>query len=345
MFRFAFTVLIACSLCAAQTSPAPKTGTAAKPGAQTKTGTTPQSDKSAPTTPATPAKPATAEAQDVPPTTPVVTINNVCEKPDASGKCQTVLTRAQFEKLTAAVNPSNGVNPPLPPEAKRQIATRYSQFLAFADAAKKANLDKTPEAQQLVQFAEMQALAQLYVNSLQTKSAPTAAEVQKYYDNNKARFEKITVRRILVPANPGPDAKNVTAEQLKAEAQKIYDRAKAGEDFDKLQKEAFAAAGINSAPESKMILNPASLPPQQQSVRQLKPGEVSQLFSEPSGSYIYKMEATEVKPLDTVRPEIEKALQRQKFQETVQKMAEQAKPDLNESYFGPAPKPGVMERD
>jgi parvulin-like peptidyl-prolyl isomerase len=94
-----------------------------------------------------------------------------------------------------------------------------------------------------------------------------------------------------------------------------------------------------------MVLNPASLPPQQQSVRQLKPGEISQMFSEVSGFYIYKMEGTEVTPLESVRTEIEKALQRQKFQETVQKMAEQAKPDLNEAYFGPAPKPGTVERD
>jgi hypothetical protein len=259
-----------------------------------------------------------------------------------------VITRAQFEQLTQAINPTNGMNAPLPADAKRQIASRYSQFLALADEAKKQKLDATPQAEALKQFAEMQALAQLYMNTLQAKSAPTEAEVEKYYNDNRARFEKMTVERILVPANPGPDAKGVTTETMKQTAQKIYDRAKAGEDFNKLQKEAFSAAGIPTAPDAKMVLNPASLPPSQKSVRELKPGAVSEMFSEPSGFYIYKMVSSETTPLATVKTEIERALQRQKFQEAAQKTIESVKPDFNEAYFGPNPKPtqGVpAERD
>jgi len=341
MLRFAFTVLIASSMCAAQTT-APKSSTPVKPQSGAATQSKPPAKAPAETD-----KPAAAQPPaQVPETAPVMTINNVCEKPAANGQCKTVITRADFERLTSAINPSNGINPPLPPEARRQVATRYAQFLAFAEEAKKAKLDQTPQAKDLVHFAELQALAQLYASDLQAKSAPSAAEVQKYYDDNRARFEKVTVQRILVPSNPGPDAKNVTPESLKQTAQKIYERAKAGEDFDKLQKEAFTAAGITSAPESKLVLNPAALPPQQQSVRQLKPGETSQLFSEVSGSYIYKMVSTETTPLATVKPDVEKALQRQKFQDAIQKMIESSKPDLNEAYFGPAPKGGVpTERD
>jgi PPIC-type PPIASE domain len=333
MFRLAVAVLIVSCLCAAQTTPPPKTSTPAKPKTGS-TSSTPQAGK----TSATPTKPAPSKAAEVPETAAIITLNGVCEKPDAGGQCKTVITRAEFERLAGAINPSNGVNPPLPPEAKRQIASRYSQFLALADQAKKQKLDQTPQAKELEHFAELQALAQLYMSSLQAKSLPSAAEVQKYYDDNKARFEKMTVERILVPANPGPDAKNVTAETLKQTAQKIYERAKAGEDFDKLQKEAFTAAGIQSAPEAKMVLNPASLPPSQAAVRQLKPGEVSPLFSEVSGSYMYKMVSSELTPLDQVRTEIERALQRQKFQEAATKLIESVKPDLNEAYFGPTTK-------
>jgi parvulin-like peptidyl-prolyl isomerase len=348
MFRFALTVLIATSVCVAQTSTAPKPSTPAKsqsaPASQTSktSAQTPASDKSAGA--AKPAEP----AKEVPPTAAVVTLNGVCVKPDASGQCKTVITRAEFDRLANSINPSNsGANQPLRPEAKRQIATRYSQYLAFADGAKKQNLDQTPQAQELVHFAGLQALAQVYMNYLQGKSTPTPEEVTKYYDDNRARFEKITVRRILIPANPGPDAKNVTPESLKQIAQKLYERAKAGEDFDKLQKEAFTAAGISTAPDSKMVLNPAALPPQQQAVSKLKPGEISQPFTEVSGTYIYKMESSETTPLAAVKSDIEKVLQRQKFEETVKKMLDTLKPDLNEAYFGPAPAQGGVpaERD
>jgi hypothetical protein len=341
MFRVALTVMMAAALCAAQTT----SSSTSKTPAKSQSGSTATTSKSgASQTPSatksgTAAKTPTATPQEVPPTAPVVTLNNVCAKPDASGACKTVITRAEFERLTSAINPSNGgANASLQPDAKRQIATRYSQFLAFADDAKKNNLDKTPQAQELLHFAELQALTQVFMNNLQAKSQATPEEVQKYYDDNRARFEKITVQRILIPANPGPDAKNVTAESLKETAQKIYERAKAGEDFNKLQKEAFTAAGIPTAPDAKLVLNPASLPPQQKDVRDLKPGEVSKMYEEPSGHYIYKMESSEVTPLSSVRTEIEHALQRQKFEETVKKMLSDVKPDLNEAYFGPTTK-------
>lgn len=348
MIRFALTVLIATSVCMAQTSTAPKPSSPAKsqsaPASQTSktSAQTPASNKSA-----SAAKPAEA-AKEVPPTAPVVTLNNVCVKPDASGQCKTIITKAEFERLANSINPSNnGANQPLRPEAKRQIATRYSQYLAFADGAKKESLDQTPQAQELVHFATLQALAQVYMNHLQGKSTPTSEEITKYYNDNRGRFEKMTVRRILIPANPGPDAKNVTPESLKQTAQKIYERAKAGEDFDKLQKEAFTDAGISTAPDSKLVLNPAALPPQQQAVTKLKPGEISQPFTEVSGTYIYKMESSETTPLTAVKSDIEKVLQRQKFEESVKKMLDTLKPDLNESYFGPAPAQGAVpaERD
>jgi hypothetical protein len=277
----------------------------------------------------------------------VITLNNVCQKPNATGQCKTVVTREEFDRLSSALNPAAAGNAPLTPDMKRTLATRYSQMLALGEKARKENLDKNPRAQELIHFAELQALAQLYMSDLQAKAKPTPAEVDKYYADNRARFEKVTVERILVPANPGPDAKNVTQDFLKQTAQKIYDRAKAGEDFNKLQKEAFSAAGINAAPDAKLVLNPAALPPSQQEVRQLKPGEVSKLFTEPSGAYIYKMQSSEVTPLDTVRKEIETALTRQKFEEEARKQIDAVKPDLNEAYFGPAPKGGPVspERD
>lgn len=347
MFRVAIIALAACSLCAAQTSTPPSTTPA-----KSQTGSTSQSSKTAANPAAKPGTSASSTATtaktatgEVPPTTAVITIPNLCLKPDAAGKCQTVVTRAEFDRLASALNPQNGTNPPLNPEMKRQIATRYSQFLTLGENARKQGLDKNPRAQELIHFAELQALAQLYMSELQAKSTPTAAEVDKFYTDNRPRFEKMTVERILIPANPGPDAKGVTADSLKQTAQKIDDRAKAGEDFNTLQKEAFAAAGLSSAPDAKMVLNPASLPPSQASVRQLKPGEVSPMFTEPSGEYIYKMVSSEVMPLASVRTEIERNLQRQKFEQEAKQAIDAVKPDLNEAYFGPPPTPGKGPAD
>jgi parvulin-like peptidyl-prolyl isomerase len=336
-------VLLLCAPVFAQTTakpgkPSSSTSAPANPAAQT---SKPAGQKStAATPPATPGAESKSPTTQVAENAPVITLNGACATPDAKGQCNTVITRKQFEDLVSVVNPQTGFNPPLTNDAKRRIATSYARFLAFSDQAKKEGLDKTPEAGKMKEFAAMQAMAQLYINDLQSKTKPTEAEVEKFYNDNKTRYEKINVRRILVPASGGFGAKDVTPEKMKETAQKIYDRAKAGEDFDTLEKDALAAAGQNTSYETKLTLNPTALPQTQQSVKELKPGEVSQLFAEPSGYYIYKMEGSETTPFAQVKPQIEQELHQKKFQEALQGQMEKIKPDFNEAYFGPAPARG-----
>jgi hypothetical protein len=70
------------------------------------------------------------DASNVAPDTPVITINGSCENPPADkasdANCKTVITRAEFEKIMDAVQPN------MPPRARRQFATRYSNALVMS---------------------------------------------------------------------------------------------------------------------------------------------------------------------------------------------------------------------
>ncbi len=86
-------------------------------------------------------------------------------------------------------------------------------------------------------------------------------------------------------------------------------RAAKGEDPDKLQKEAYVAAGLSgNAPSTKMEkVRRTTLPANHQAVMDLKPGEVSEVISDTnSGYYIYKLVSKETLSLETVKPEIQK---------------------------------------
>ena len=125
---------------------------------------------------------------------------------------------------------------------------------------------------------------------------------------------------------------------MKAVADKLRTRASAGEDFSKLQLEAYQAAGFKTSPPqttmSKVRRN--ALPPAQATVFELKTAEISPLIVDVSGYYIYKMGEKDTIPLTQVHDEIFGSLKSQRFQDQMQAVQQSATPSLNADYFGAA---------
>jgi hypothetical protein len=63
------------------------------------------------------------------------------------------------------------------------------------------------------------------------------------------------------------------------------------------------------------------------------------VLDDPQGWVIYKLDSKRTVPLDTVRKDIEGALQRQRFEEKMKQLLGSTKADFNESYFGPVQQP------
>jgi hypothetical protein len=66
----------------------------------------------------------------------------------------------------------------------------------------------------------------------------------------------------------------------------------------------------------------------------LKQGEVSQVISDASGHYIYKLDSKELMPLDEVKAEIKSALQSRNVQEAMRKIQESFTTEMNPEFFG-----------
>lgn len=335
-------VLLLASFAAGQATPAasPK---APAPAAQTKSA----------------AKTSTSKASgELAPTTPVITIQGVCDKPAASktatvaakaktsSECKTVITKAEFESLASALQPN------MNPSTKRMLADRYPKMLAFAAEAHKRGLDASPSFKKVLQFYRDQILTQELARSVKEESEKIPdTEVDKYYKDNPAQFEQASLQRLYVPrqkqveaAAEKPEAKSADQqktdeEALKKEADTLRTRAAAGEDFDKLQKEAYEAAGLKGTPPQTNIgeLTRDELPVTHRSVMDLKAGEVSQVIAEPNGYYVYKVVSKDEKPLNSVQAEIRNKLAQQQFQDEMQRIEGSAKTELNEAYFGTPP--------
>src|SRR5580698_4710088 len=120
-------------------------------------------------------------------------------------------------------------------------------------------------------------------------------------------------------------------------AESLRERAAAGEDFVKLQKEAFEAAGmkIESPTVNLPTVRRGGLNAGHAAVFDLKPGEVSQVINDAGGHYIYKMNSKSGLPLDQAKNEIHGKLQNDRTREMLDKVNNSFKVETNDTYFGP----------
>ncbi|MGA8867086.1 MAG: peptidylprolyl isomerase, partial [Candidatus Sulfotelmatobacter sp.] len=128
-------------------------------------------------------------------------------------------------------------------------------------------------------------------------------------------------------------------------AESLRARAAAGEDFAKLQKEAFDAAGMKM--ESPTINLPkvrrSGLPASQASVFDLKAGDVSPVISDNSGHYVYKVVSKEALPLEQVKEEIHNTLKNERFKALIEKYQNSYHVQNNEAYFQTPAMPGPRQ--
>src|SRR6059058_3571068 len=299
MLHRALVCLLLCALAWGQTS-SPKPATPQKPA-------TPKAETTGPAAKA-------SEAAQVPPDAPVITIKNVCDNATAeaakSADCKTVVTRAEFERLL------NAVAPQIPANARRQVATKYANLIVMAHEARKMGLDKGPHYEELMKIGRMQVLAQVLGQDLQEKAAQIPErEIQDYYKKNDAAYQEADLQRLFIPHSKQlePPREKLSDEEtkkhqdeadeaMKKEAEALHTRAASGEDFDKLQQEAFTTGGLKANPPSTKLgkVRRSSLPADQGAVFDLKSGEVSQLISGPNGYFVYKVGEKDTLPLEKV---------------------------------------------
>jgi len=278
---------------------------------------------------------------------PLITISGFCDQTPAEktadSNCKTVITRAQFEKVIQAVQPR------MPARARREFALRYANALVMAKRAEEMGLDKGPNYEEQMKVARIEVLSKELNKVIQEKASQFSdKDIEDYYNKNTARFEKAEMDRIYVPkkrqTSATSDQKLSDAERqersqesestMKEEAENLRARAVAGEDFTKLQVDAYQAAGIKSGtPNTSIGIRRISLPPNQASVMDLKPGEISSVLADPNGYVIYKVKTKDNLSLDQARAEIKATLRAERLQDEMRRIQDSAIPALDESYF------------
>jgi hypothetical protein len=278
------------------------------------------------------------------------------------------VTKQQFERMVA------GMGPRAANADKVQLAEYYMRALLVDNETRRLKIDQDPAVAEALWMSRIGVVGDALHRYFQKTFAAriTEAEVSSYYEAHKNEFEEAAVRRVVIP-KPTPPAKGekpadgapateaapdspsaaksaqapapaeIPHEQLaaarKAYAEKLLARARAGEDLDKLQKEAFTTAKLDVEPPdtNPVPLRRGQLPEShEEKVFAAKAGEFTALFDEPSAYLFYKIERARSLPLAEAREEVRKQLVNEKEDEAIKKVFTSGKPRLNPVYFAPS---------
>jgi hypothetical protein len=292
--------------------------------------------------------------QKISPDAPVITVHGVCDKSSgtAAADCKMVITRAEFEKAVKALQPS------MSKPQQKQFATRYVAALVLAQRAHEQGLDRGPEFDEQLQLQRLQLLARLAGENMQKEAANVSdAEIEAYYTQHSNDFQSISYDKLYVaktkqtdagsPKPADPAAQKSSEAAMKEEADKLRARAAAGDDFVKLQQDAYDFAGqkLKAQADSVRVNNVSKghFPPSDAAVFDLKVGEVSPVLNNPQGFMIYKIEAKQAQPMADVRSDITRILQQQKLQQVSQDLQKTATENTtyDDAYFAAPAAPSL----
>lgn len=326
MLRIVLTAMLMCASAVGQLVPVPRTETSPSQ------------------VPMAPPEQPTFHPERVQPDTVVMEVQGVCsglgEGAAKPSPCVTQITKDQFLNMVAAVgvNTATSATP-----SQRSFAEGYVQLLALADAAEKAGITKDPQVIELLKIVQVRTLGEAYKRYLEGKFGnPSQEDIDAYYKQNTAKFETVSVDRVIVPvvnSRKTPVPQTEVVNKAKELAIKIRERAANGEDMTVLQGDIYKTLGLPAPPNTDMGTRrhgsfPLAIETQ---LFALKSGEVTKVETEPAGLTIYRLRSRGVPTVEQLRTEILKDLHQKNVENTIKAVMENVHANLNLDFFTPAP--------
>lgn len=277
--------------------------------------------------------------ETVAPGKPVITVHGVCDTSNAKAPtpdaCVTVVTREQFENLEQALHPGSE----MPAKARNNLAKLYAEYITIEAATRKTGVEDTAEFREFTNWMRVLAASEYYRRQLQQKySNPSQQEIDAYYREHLAEYEKVKVLRVLIPR---ANASAPNADEFDRKAHEAAKAAQAnlvtGMDATQVQMNAYLALGLQGPPPVDLGTRRRKdfLGDEASEVFSLKAGEVTQVQTEPKNYVIYKVVSRETTPEEDLQKSISAQITETKFSDTMKALVDKTSVNLNEQYFGP----------
>ena len=241
------------------------------------------------------------------------------------------LTAGEFQNFLNSLSPD--VRALASGGGKRTLGEEFVRLKLLSAEATRQGLDKTDTFRQQMAIMRDNVLVGVLLQKMQDDLAGPD-DVKKYYEDNRAKFEQVKARHILIPV--GGD-KGLTDAQAKAKAQDIRERIQNGAKFADIAK---AESGDEGTKDEGGDLQPFArgvmVPEFEEVAFTLKPGVLSQPVKTEFGYHIILVEKREIPSFEQMKDAVTDKLRQQNFERFYDELKKKADPKFDESFFPPA---------
>ena len=209
----------------------------------------------------------------------------------------------------------------------RQFLGMMHNLVATATVAEREGLLEREPYKSQWEFTRMNFLANSYANELGRTITVSDEELRDYYEQNKARYEAVSVSAIYLHYQPTAGApstgspKRPSEAEVKAKAEKLLTDIKGGADFAELARahsDDKVSAGKGGAL-GAFNMNSSIPGAIKAAILGLQTGEVSEIVKDAGRFYLFKATGRQAQPFDEVKAQLEPQLRSRKLLLTTQK--------------------------
>lgn len=231
---------------------------------------------------------------------------------------------------------------------KKQFAEDYLRMKMLASEGTKAGLDKDPNVLSQLALMKENLVAQAQLTKIEKGITITDEELKKKYDADKASYEQVKARHILIAFKGSPAAQEgkpeLTEEQAKAKAEELHKQIVAGASFDELAKKESDDVGSGTRGGDLGTFGRGQMVPEfEKAAFEAKKGEVTPVVRTQFGYHIIKVEEHDMTPFEGVKATLEKNERQARMQAKLEEMKTNAKVTFNDTYFAMAPVPTPVQ--
>jgi len=248
------------------------------------------------------------------------------------------LTAAQFDAIVEGIPEQYRAG--ARSTGRKAFAENVAKVLVLAQEGKHLKVDESSVFKSQEEFQTMGHLAAAAVTEITNHASVDEAPLRAYYEQHKAQFEQVHARHILVrvkgsvaPVKAGE--KDLTEDEALARVEQLRKQLLSGADFAALAaKESDDAASAARGGELDVFGHGQMVPEFDRAVFALKVGEISEPVRTPFGYHLIRVDTKEARPLEELRPELERRLRPEVAQQIVEDLRRKATVTFDPNFFG-----------
>jgi parvulin-like peptidyl-prolyl isomerase len=224
---------------------------------------------------------------------------------------------------------------------KRQFAEDFLRMKMLAREGLKAGLDKDADVIRQLNLMRENLIAQAQLERIEKGITVSDEDLKKSYEAQKAQYEQVKARHILIAFKGSPAAQpekpELTEEQAKAKAEDLRKQIVGGASFDELAKKESDDLGSGARGGDLGEFGRGQMVPEfEKAAFEAKVGDVTPVVRTQFGYHIIKVDSHGTTAFEEVKPTLAQTARQTAMQAKLEEMKTGSKATFNDEYFGAA---------